>query len=88
MERAMSTITVSTSTFFDLYRSSHLGQPRRLYSQLKEHWTRWHYGAISRRELMTLDDRELLDIGLARADDGLIPSNLSTLHLMQVPLEP
>ena len=38
-------------------------------------------------ELMTLDDRELLDIGLARADNGLIPSSLSTLHLMQVPLD-
>ena len=82
----MSTMNVSTSTF-DLSRSSHHGQPDHFYGQLKEHWVKWHYGAISRRELMTLDDRELLDIGLARADNGLIPSGLSTLHLMQVPLD-
>jgi uncharacterized protein YjiS (DUF1127 family) len=86
MEQAMSTMNVSTSTS-DVYCSSHQGQPKRLYGQLKEHWTKWHYRAISRRELMTLDDRELLDIGLARADDGLVPSSLSTLHLMQVPLD-
>jgi uncharacterized protein YjiS (DUF1127 family) len=82
----MSTMSVSTCAF-NLYRSSPPDQPKGFYGQLKEHWTKWHYGAISRRELMTLDDRELLDIGLARADDGLIPSNLSTLHLMQVPLD-
>lgn len=81
----MSTINVSASTF-DPSRSSHQGQPKHFYGQLKEHWTKWHYGAISRRELMTLDDRELLDIGLARADNG-IASGLSTLHLMQVPLD-
>jgi uncharacterized protein YjiS (DUF1127 family) len=71
----------------DLSRSSHEDQPKHFYGQLKEHWTKWHYGAISRRELMTLDDRELLDIGLTRADNGLIPSSLSTLHLMQIPLD-
>jgi uncharacterized protein YjiS (DUF1127 family) len=86
MERAMSTMNVSASTF-DLSCSSHQGQPNHFYGQLKEYWAKWHYGAISHRELMTLDDRELLDIGLARADNGFIPSGLSTLHLMQVPLD-
>ena len=75
MERAMSTINVSASRF-DLSRSSHQGPQKHFCGQLKEHWTKWHYGAISRRELMTLDDRELLDIGLARADNGLDPSSL------------
>ncbi len=81
----MSTMNVSAPRF-DLSRSSQ-GQQKNFCGQLRERWTKWHYGAISRRELMTLDDRELLDIGLARADNGLVPSSLSTLHLMQVPLD-
>jgi uncharacterized protein YjiS (DUF1127 family) len=63
-----------------------------------DHWAQW--GAVSRDELMTLDDRELRDIGLIRANfgnepngsiwtlaisGGLIPSRLYTAHLIETP---
>ncbi len=67
-----------------------------------EHWTQWCDRAVSRDELMTLDDHELQDIGLTRANfgndrngplwtlaisGGLIPSRLYTAHLIEAPTD-
>ena len=40
------------------------------WSQLKRHFAKWQRRAHSRHELMTLSDRTLRDIGLARCNVG------------------
>ncbi len=62
----------------------------------------WGSRAVSRDDLMTLDDHELQDIGLTRASfgnerngplwtlaisGGLIPPRLSTAHIIQAPTD-
>jgi uncharacterized protein YjiS (DUF1127 family) len=68
--------------------------------QLGNYLRKWRHRALSRHELMTLDDRELRDIGLTRIDaeieagkpfwapviaNGLLPANAS--HLIRTPLD-
>lgn len=53
----MSMINLSVTTFRP-YRSS-------LWSQLKHHFAEWWCRARSRRELMTLGDHELWDLGMS-----------------------
>jgi uncharacterized protein YjiS (DUF1127 family) len=62
MEQTMSTINPSLS----VVRSRRL--PR--WSELRLLLTEWRQRARSRRELMSLDDRELWDVGLTRTDAG------------------
>jgi uncharacterized protein YjiS (DUF1127 family) len=101
MEPAMGTMNQSV-TRFDPFHSLHQGQPKHFYDQLKEQWAEWRMRAFSRRELMTLDDHELRDIGLTRADfekevngplwarmipGGHIQRRLSNGQLIQAPAE-
>jgi uncharacterized protein YjiS (DUF1127 family) len=101
MEPAMGTMNQSV-TRFDPFHSLHQGQSKHLYDQLKEHWAEWRMRAFSRRELMTLDDHELRDIGLTRVDfedapngplwafkisAGLVQPRLSNGQLIQAPAD-
>jgi len=60
MERAMSMVTRSL-TSVDTRRVQH-------WSELRKVFLEWRKLARARRELMTLSDRELSDIGLTRMD--------------------
>jgi uncharacterized protein YjiS (DUF1127 family) len=58
MEGAMSTISQEFTTF---------DSRRRLrWTQVKQHLVEWRHRARSRKELMTLTDRCLQDIGISR----------------------
>jgi uncharacterized protein YjiS (DUF1127 family) len=82
------------------FRSARPSGPQRFFSQLGKYLRKWRRRALSRRELMALDDRELRDIGLTRIDaeieaskpfwapvisTGLLPANAS--HLIRAPLD-
>jgi uncharacterized protein YjiS (DUF1127 family) len=50
------------------------------WSQLKRHFRKWRRRAHSRHELMSLSDRALRDIGVARCDAGVEGPKLFGCH--------
>jgi uncharacterized protein YjiS (DUF1127 family) len=82
------------------FGSERRSAPQGFFTRVGSHLRKWRRSAVSRHELMTLDDRELRDIGLTRIDaeneagkpfwapviaNGLLPANGS--HLLRAPLD-